>query len=723
MTRDEAPAGPPALPLVALVIVVGVVIANARLVAGGQTWADARYHTEVAPPRFAAADAVHAGTLPAWWDGAGLGEPLAAEPTHGALYPAHWIATTTRGLDLVAIAHLAWAALGVALWARRGSRVRTSGASEPAAVVAGLLAATSGVLASCAVRGALPAIAHLPWIGVASVWLATAEDRRGRTRATIALAALLALTALAGVAGALVDGIAIAVVIAGRRSCARWLGGAIAAGLAIGSIQWLPAMLHLGATAGADVHGMPLARLVELVVPGSFGDPEHAVAAVAGDTPWAPSLYVGAPLLALAAVRTPARRMLGLVIGLSGLALVVGRGGWPSWLGAPELHVAVLALVLAAHAGDGVDALIAGERRAIVALAVAGGCTAIILGALGALRGQHPESAEAIDRALLDGGLGVVCLAGALALVWRWRGRATPLVLALLVLPSFGAVWSTARTGDRAKVDDPPPWAQVGRRAGTGEAPTRIYRPAFMLDGPLTLEDSLATFAGLSAARWGLAVANSPSPGRHRDQDRAWLAAANEGGALLDRYGIELSILPASMVVPGGNFDELARRGRWSLVALPVAPPAATMHGWLWAGSTHNALALLYPLGGGTGVLRGVTVLGGLRPDSRSKGDPPLPCEVSRWEPGAIDLQCTAKDIGYATVSSTAFAGWSVTVDGRDQPWLVADALRRAVAVPAGTHAIEWRYATPGLLVGFVLAGLAIAGLVTLWLVTRRAIT
>ena len=55
-------------------IVIGVVVANARLVAGGQTWADARYHTEVTPPRLAAAAAVHAGTLPAWWDGAGLGE-------------------------------------------------------------------------------------------------------------------------------------------------------------------------------------------------------------------------------------------------------------------------------------------------------------------------------------------------------------------------------------------------------------------------------------------------------------------------------------------------------------------------------------------------------------------------------------------------------------------------------------------------------------------------
>ena len=293
-------------------------------------------------------------------------------------------------------------------------------------------------------------------------------------------------------------------------------------------------------------------------------------------------------------------------------------------------------------------------------------------------------------------------------------------MLALLVLPSFGAQRSTARMVDRAKVDEPPPWAQIARRAGTGETPTRIYRPAFMLDGPLTLEDSLATFAGLSAARWGVAVANSTSPGRHRDQDRAWLAAANEGGALLDRYGIELSILPATMIVPGGHFKELSRRGRWSLVELPVAPPASTMHGWLWAGSTPNALALMYPLAGGTGVLRGVTVLAGLRPDSRSKGDPPLPCEVERWEPGAIDLACTAKDTGYATVSSTAFAGWSVAVDGDDRPWLVADVLRRAVAIDAGTHHVAWRYRAPGLATGLAIAGIAIAGLIALWLATRR---
>ncbi|MEJ7603683.1 MAG: hypothetical protein WKG01_37695 [Kofleriaceae bacterium] len=294
------PAGSPALSLVALVIVIGVVIANAQLVAGGHTWGDARYHTEVAPPRLAAADAVLGGELPGWWDGAGLGEALAGEPSHGALYPAHWIAATSRVLDLVAIAHLAWLALGIALWARRSSRVAATGASEPAALVVGLLAVTSGLLASAAVRGALPALAHLPWIALAAGWLAGATDRKARARATIALAGLLGLVALSGVLAGLGHALALAVIVGGRKRCARYLAGAIAAGLAIGAIQWLPAVPDRrdcrgrGARLAARAAGRarPPAASAQMI--------RHAIAAVAGDLPWAPS-HAGAPLLALAA--------------------------------------------------------------------------------------------------------------------------------------------------------------------------------------------------------------------------------------------------------------------------------------------------------------------------------------------------------------------------------------------------------------------------------------
>jgi len=95
-------APPRSLPLVAVVLAVAVVAIHARVVAGGKTWDDVRYHVEVAPPRLAAAESVQAGRLPAWWDGTALGVPLAGEPTHGALYPPAWVAATPRALDLVA---------------------------------------------------------------------------------------------------------------------------------------------------------------------------------------------------------------------------------------------------------------------------------------------------------------------------------------------------------------------------------------------------------------------------------------------------------------------------------------------------------------------------------------------------------------------------------------------------------------------------------------------
>ena len=56
------------LPLVALALGVAVLVVQIRVIAGGQTWDDVRYHSEVAPPRLSAATAVQDGEWPAWWD-------------------------------------------------------------------------------------------------------------------------------------------------------------------------------------------------------------------------------------------------------------------------------------------------------------------------------------------------------------------------------------------------------------------------------------------------------------------------------------------------------------------------------------------------------------------------------------------------------------------------------------------------------------------------------
>ncbi|MBS1123468.1 MAG: hypothetical protein H6Q90_5696 [Deltaproteobacteria bacterium] len=733
---------PRSLPLVALVLAFAVIGVNVRLVAGGKTWADPRYHTEVAPPRLAAADAVQRGIVPGWWDGTGLGVPLAAEPLHGALYPPTWLAATPSALDLLGILHLVWAALGVAVWARRrAASWAPNGASEPAAVVAGLLVVTSGLFAGMAVRGALPALAHLPWLGVAAASLREATDRRERTGAAILLGVLLGLVGLSGVFAGLVDATVLVIALAARRRVAGYLIAAVVGGLAIGAVQWLPAILQLGAEAGAQIGGLPFARLVELIVPGSFGalDPDRAITAIAGDAAWAPSVFVGAPLLALSAVRPPARRLLGVILMLATFTLVVGRGGWPSWLGAPELHLAALVIVLGPRAAAGLDALVAGERRAMIALCVGGACAGVALGALGALRSRHPEAAPAIDRALLDGGLGLVCIAAALSLVWRAPGRAMPVLLALLVLPSVGAAPSLAPVIDRSIVDEPGVWAQAARAQSRSPAPIRMYRPEFMFDGaalargpvtlertpgmpalrsePETVEDSISTFAGASAWKWGIAAARSEDPARPVVHDRVWLAAAQGGGVLLDRFGISVAILPETMVV-ALDLTPLGHHGGWVLAPLPVAPPAAVMRGWAWAVAPEDAVALMFPMGGRATQIRGTTVLRGGGPSQPDRG-PPLPCTVERWDPGDLELACTSEVDGYAVVSSTPSTGWTVTVDDREAPWLTADVLRRAVAMPAGAHHVRWRYHPPGFGAGFAIAAIGAALLLALGLASR----
>jgi hypothetical protein len=730
---------PRSLLAVTLALVALVIVSQIRIVAGGQTWDDVHYHADVAPPRLAASSAMLHGHAPAWWDGAGLGVPLAGEASHGALYPIAWLAASPRGLDWIVVVHLLWAALGVALWARRK-------ASEPGALVAALLVATSGLLASCGTRGALFGLAHLPWIGVCASMLgeavadlapeALAAARRRRFRAAGGLALLVGLVALAGDAGALIDAVILAIALGARRPSARFLVAGLAGGVAIGMLQLLPALLD-GDTAGlAKIQALPVARLLELLVPGAFGasDAARAVSPVAGLAPWGTSIFVGAPLLALAAVGDSTIRARIAMIAFAVFAGVAGHV--PAVFGAPEVHLAALVLVLAPHAAVGLDALAAGKRRAIWALAAGAAATVLALGAFAALRAQHADLAAPIDRSLAHGALAVACMLAALALARFRSGKALPIVCALLAAPGFGSQGVIAPCADRAAISDPPAWVLA---ADGIAAPVRAFRPVFIdtdlgatgqaLAGRdpnhralVSAADGVATLAGTSAARFGIDSARTDDPGRPAATDRVWLAAAAEGGALLDRYGVQLSILPSTLV-SARHFHMLGERGSWSLATLPVAPVAAVMNDARYAIDPTNALNLMFAPGGGTGMPRNTIVIRGantdvpadggaqvldLRTPSLAASGPPIPCAIDRWDPGDIAVSCTAKLAGFGAISSSAAPGWRVTVDGADATPLVADVIRRAVALPVGTHQIHWTFTAPGLFVG---ALLALAGL------------
>jgi hypothetical protein len=67
---------------------------------------------------------------------------------------------------------------------------------------------------------------------------------------------------------------------------------------------------------------------------------------------------------------------------------------------------------------------------------------------------------------------------------------------------------------------------------------------------------------------------------------------------------------------------------------------------------------------------------------------------------GSVALRARMRRPGLVVLADQEAPGWSVTVDGARAHGRRYDSVLRAVAVPAGTHDVIWRYRTPGLTAG-----------------------
>jgi len=79
-----------------------------------------------------------------------------------------------------------------------------------------------------------------------------------------------------------------------------------------------------------------------------------------------------------------------------------------------------------------------------------------------------------------------------------------------------------------------------------------------------------------------------------------------------------------------------------------------------------------------------------------------------------------AEGPGYAIFSRTYFPAWKARVDGQDARVLVANARELAVAVPAGSHRVEFEWDGAPFRLGVTCQALALVGLLGLAAAGRR---
>jgi hypothetical protein len=682
------------------------------------------------PSRAAFRALFEGGELSSWNPLAELGLSRLAAPVHGALYPGHaplLAFDLETGVVLTWILHAAWAGLGGYLLAR------VVGAGPLPAAISAAVWAFGGYAVSMWWNGEKVLTgAWLPWFAL------------GIERASAARAPVSPWSVLAAIAAAMIcyagdpflllhaTGLAAAVLFA-RAPALGWrsrvfelVRAALATVLGLGLAA--PSLLCALALRGDTSRNEPLtsamaeawsfhpARLVELFVPGWFGNPfdvEHYPGASFADDPsrqalpWAVSVYAGAAFLVFA----PCLRQRRLLASMGGVAvfflfLACGRHTpinafvssvvpGLSLFRYPEKHLVVVVGLLGLLAALGAEEALANRvalRRLVAPPLIVVGLAVLL--APGVLR----------SNAFLGGAYALVVSLLLTSCVYLARGRRVwALGLALVpVLDLAVAARPFFQWSERPLAMSP--FADVLRARMSGPPP-RIFRPR-----SADFEDAM-TLPGSAGQVFGIAALPGHDPASSLRLGTVLKLLDGSPERMAQLLALDAFVLPDDMAV--GRSPAATLRGT-AFYLLP-RPLRAWMVGAVQLASTSDAMRSLAADGfdpyGEAIVTADVdpAVVALTRGAEGSAGT----CAIVEYDRAHLDLRCDAQREGMAVVSELYADGWSAAVDGQEARLFPVDLVLRGVPVKRGVHRITMRYETPGLSEGVVI-GIASALLLLL---------
>jgi hypothetical protein len=714
-----------------------------------------------APQRWMIDGALRELRLPLWNPYSGTGVPLFADAAHGVLHPVSivvaWLGSD-RSMDLLVGGYLACAGLGAAFLSRELETSRTGAALAAVAYGgSGFVLSTIGALTYLASAATLP-------FAVAGILRFARRPGAGSLALGVGCTAALVFT---GDAQALPIAGAIALALAWEAGGPRGAGRAVAAGalgFAVGGVQWVASAAHIARTVRAEglweaqpaIWAFEPWRVPELIVPGlavgdgaepnvlypALADPA-GLAAGGHPFPFVASVVVGLLPLALAAVGLAGGGRRGRVLGAIGLVLLwialgprLGASALlehvPVWRSFryPEKLVGPLTLVLAALAGSGLDASVAGRASGRRLLMAAFALAAAALGAFWLVATGLPPDAAAEASGRLAAGALHVAVGAAGAVAWSLaRGRLSApasavLLAALVCVGSVAAAPYALRPGDpEARLRSPGP-TLVAPAPGPRIATPATFARATHVPGADPIDefardfaaaaqpatnvrfrlDSLEEYSAMAPARqalvrqffearWPVVARRFSATHVALDPALRWsqpelYAEATRGAVRVDagRGGDELFAVPHR---PWASFaPEVRVVPDWRAAAITLAGLEA-------AGSDAVVVEASSAFPGGAG--RVLAVERGLE---------------------ALRVEAEAPAEGTLVIGDAWWPGWEATLDGVAVPIFPADVLVRAVRWPAGRHVLEMRYRPPEVTYGLWLsfAGLlaTAAGMISL---------